>query len=244
MEDANLIFNRILAQALQVPGARVSRTEFLEKNLKYYCPPEQIGEAVNISVRKADISGEVLERIAESLVKMHTFQVTGISTLSGMPGGLAMVATIPADLVQYYYHVIVLAQKLAYLYGYPQFDKNDIYGDDELISHLTLFIGVMYDVDGADKALLAVSNDLAADTLARVPEETLKETSLYLLKKNIARWVGLKVTRKTFSQSVSKVIPFVSGIISGGVSYISFTPMAQNLKTTLEEAHKTGWKIG
>lgn len=180
----------------------------------------------------------MLEKVAINIIKRHTFKVTGISTLSGMPGGLTMIATIPADLAQYYYHVIVLAQKLAYLYGYPQFDEgNDM--DAELISHLTLFIGVMYEVNGAKEAVLAVSNNLAPETPTGIPGRALTETSFYMLRKNIARWVGIKITKKTFSQGVSKVIPIVGAFVSGGVSYFSFTPMAHRLKAALEEGYAT-----
>lgn len=240
MEDANLIYYKILNKSLNAPGARVNRAEFLEKNLQKYCTVEQIEKAKATSVIKAGIPVVVLEKTARSIVKEHTLKVTGISTLTGMPGGLAMVATIPADLAQYYYHVIVLAQKLAYLYGYPQF-KND--GSDDmdgdLVHHLTLFIGVMYDVEGANKAVLEVSRNLDSETISKVPGKALTETAYYILRKNIARFVGIKVTKKTITQGISKAIPIVSGIVSGGVSYFSFTPMAEKLRVTLKNGHES-----
>ena len=45
--------------------------------------------------------------------------VSGISAALGMPGGVAMSATIPADIVQYYGYTLRAAQKLMYLYGFP-----------------------------------------------------------------------------------------------------------------------------
>lgn len=240
MQDTSLIYYKLLNKSLNAPGARVDRAEFLEKNLKDYCSYEQIEKAINTTVINAEIPVEVVEKIAGSIVKEHTLKVTGISTLTGMPGGVAMVATIPADLAQYYYHVIVLAQKLAYLYGYPQFDKDSFDAvDGELVHYLTLFIGVMYDVEGADIAVLAVSRNLtSSETLTRVPEKALTETGYYLLRKNIARYVGILIAKKTLSQGISKVIPIVSGIISGGISYFSFTPMAEKLRIALKEGHE------
>ncbi|SKB76836.1 hypothetical protein SAMN05660776_2881 [Salegentibacter holothuriorum] len=240
MKDGNLIYYKILNKSLNIPGARVNRVEFLEKNLQKYCTVEQIEKAKDTSIIKAGIPEVVLEKTVRSVVQEHTFKVTGISTLTGMPGGLVMVATIPADLAQYYYHVIVLAQKLAFLYGYPQF-KNDgsDYMDDDLVHHLTLFIGVMYEVEGADKAVLEVSKDHNSETISKVPGKTLTETAYYMLRKNIARFVGLKITKKTINQGISKVIPIVSGLVSGGVSYFSFTPMAEKLRVSLKNAHES-----
>ena len=38
-----------------------------------------------------------------------------------------MVGTVPADLAQFYWHTLVLAQKLAYLYGWPDLsDKGEV----------------------------------------------------------------------------------------------------------------------
>lgn len=242
MEDVSLIYYEILTQSLKAPGAKINRADFLEKNLRNYYSIEQIEKAVTTSTKNAEISEEVIDRVAKSIIKNHTYKVTGTSILVGMPGGLAMVATIPGDLAQFYYHVIVLAQKLAFLYGYPQFDSDDD-TDEELFYNLTLFIGVMYDVDGADKAVLAVSRNHATEMLTRVHREALTENAYYILRKNIARWVGIKVTKKTFSQSISKAIPVVSGLASGGVSYFSFTPMARNLRDTLKKGYKYGLNV-
>ncbi|TDN83866.1 hypothetical protein DET49_12066 [Salegentibacter sp. 24] len=233
MKDVNKAYYKILEKSLEIPGARINRLDFLERNLRGYCTIGQIEKAMTTSVRHAGISSEVREKIAKNIIKSHTLKVTGISTLSGMPGGLAMLATIPADLTQYYYHVIVLAQKLAYLYGYPQ-----LRGDKDLVSHLTLFIGVMYGVKDSNQAVVNVSQALNAETLSRVPQITLNETTFYVLKQNIARWVGLKLTKKILSQGISKAIPFIGGIISGGVCYTSFTPMAQKLKESLEGSYE------
>jgi hypothetical protein len=44
---------------------------------------------------------------------------------AGIPGGLAMLGTAPADFAQFYAHVFRVAQKLAYVSGRK--DKNEIY---------------------------------------------------------------------------------------------------------------------
>ena len=61
-----------------------------------------------------------------------------------------MAVTIPADLVQFYWHAIVLSQKLAYLYGWPDLLKEDE-ADEETKAKITLLIGVMMGAQVANK---------------------------------------------------------------------------------------------
>ena len=232
MEYIPTLYNTLLTKSLQIPGAKVNRETYLRNNLRKYCSDEQIEIALNYSIKKAEIPKKVLDKIAKNAIKRHTLRVTGISTAAGIPGGLAMIGTIPADLVQYYYHILVVSQKLAYSYGYPQFDGD---ADDELIYNLTLFIGVMYGVNGANKAVIEISKRIAAETVNKLPKKALTKTVYYPLVKKIAKWIGVRLTKKTFAKNISKVIPILGGIVSGGVTYVTFYPMSNKLKRSLEE---------
>lgn len=63
-----------------------------------------------------------------------------------MPGGWAMVATIPADIAQYYGYLLRATQKLLYLYGFPEIDLDEKENkfDDGTMNTLILCFGVMY----------------------------------------------------------------------------------------------------
>ena len=50
----------------------------------------------------ANISQEDIEKIVDEVIQYERMCVSGISTALGMPGGVSMVATIPADIAQYY----------------------------------------------------------------------------------------------------------------------------------------------
>ena len=73
-----------------------------------------------------------------------------------MPGGVAMAATIPADIAQYYGYLLRATQKLLYLYGFPQIDTSENVNqfDTETINILILCMGVMYGAAGANNALM------------------------------------------------------------------------------------------
>lgn len=76
---------------------------------------------------EAGISREELEKIARSLVTNRTLKSTAMSVAAGLPGGLAMAATIPADTLQYFGMSLRLAQEIAYLYG-----EEDLWSDGNL----------------------------------------------------------------------------------------------------------------
>ncbi|MDY5233864.1 MAG: hypothetical protein SPH17_09700 [Faecalicoccus sp.] len=70
-----------------------------------------------------------------------------------------MVATIPADIVQYYGYMLRAAQKLMYLYGFPEIDTNENNQtfDSETLNILILCLGTMYGVQGANTASKSIS---------------------------------------------------------------------------------------
>lgn len=54
--------------------------------------------------------------------------------------------------------------------------------------------------------------------------------------KKIASFIGVSLTKKTFAQGVSKAVPVIGGVISGGINFASMMPMANKLNDTLEKA--------
>ena len=155
MADGVSMWNKVMGVALAMPGVKVDRDEFLRRELKSYCSPEQLDQAV-FGRPTTVVSKDIIDRIANACINNHTTKVTTTSTVAGMPGGFAMAATIPADMAQYYWHVFVLSQKLAYLYGFP--DLRDEKGNltDTASDMLTLFVGVMMGASAANQAIKGV----------------------------------------------------------------------------------------
>ena len=56
--------------------------------------------------------------------------MTALSAIAGIPGGFALLATVPADTAQYLGHMLRVAQKLAYLYSWPDLFEEDDEPDD------------------------------------------------------------------------------------------------------------------
>lgn len=234
MSNEVTIWNKVMGAALSMPGVKVDRDDFLKKELKNYCSPEQL----NLAISSRPINGvskEIIDRIANACINSHTTKVTTISAVADIPGGFAMAGTIPADMAQYYWHVFVLAQKLAYLYGFP--DLRDENGNltDTASDMLTLFVGVMMGASAANQAIKGLAKEFAKQVVKRLPQKALTKTMYYPIIKQIAKWIGVKLTKDTFAKGLGKVIPILGGVISGGLTLATFRPSAKRLQHKLQE---------
>lgn len=226
------VWNKVLTSAMQLPGVKVNRDAFLSEKLYPYSTNNQVKEAIEkgpIGV----ISIAVLDDIAKDCISYHTWLATSSSAVLGMPGGLAMLGTVPGDVVQYYYHVFVLAQKLSYIYGYP--DLCDEHGNftESAASLLTVFVGVMSGVGVANKVIQELAEQFQKEVVKRLPKYALTKTLLYPMVKQIAKWIGVKLTRESFAKSVSKLVPILGGAVSGGLTYATFKPQSKKLMNKL-----------
>jgi hypothetical protein len=157
-----------------------------------------------------------------------------ISAGAGVLGFKTMGVTVPADLLQFFGHVVRVLQKLAYLYGWPELLFND---DDELDdatqNQLTLFVGVMFGVKAATSAVGKIAAAMAQNIPRHLAQQALTKGTIYPIVKRVAAMVGVKMTKKMFASGAGKVIPVVGAAVSGGVTFAMFMPMSLRLKKHL-----------
>lgn len=229
-----LSFTSLVETAAKLPLVRVDREEFLTKNLKNLCTPEQLQKAIVDGTLHAGIPVETLDSLANAVINAETVKVTGISAAAGLPGGLAMAATIPADLAQFYGFVIRVAQELAYIYGWTEIFDETAELDTATESQLVLFIGVMSGVGVANKAIGKLFGEVAMKSVAKkVAAKALTKTWYYPLVKKIAALLGQRIVKETFAKGVSKAVPVLGAALSGGLTLATFKPMANRLKKHL-----------
>ena len=225
---------RIVRVAMALPGARVNQSDFLRTQLQVHCSEEQVRKAIESGPAHAGVSLELIDQVADSVIRSHVVRASGISFASGLPGGWFMAATIPADLAQFFWHAIVLAQKLAYLYGWPDLlEKGEL--DEETELRIVLLIGVMMGAAEANRLLAEIARRFAGEAGRRIPRYALTKTAYYPLVKMVLKWVGIKVTKQSFARGVSKLIPVLGGVLSAGVTALTLRPMARHLKNHLRE---------
>ena len=169
------------------------------------------------------------------MINYETNKVSAISFAAGVPGGFAMLATVPADLAQYFGFMIRVMQKLAYLYGFEDFEITEDEVSYETMNQIMIFLGVMFGVQGANSGVKKIAEAAAKKVSKSLAQKTLTKGIIYPIVKKIARAVGIKMTKKIFAESVSKIVPVVGGVVAGGLSYITFKPCAIKLRNSFKE---------
>lgn len=232
--EKELALESIITTAVQVPGVKVNRNKFLaEAFANENVDMELVLEKGPLA---AEISQQRLTVLAGKLILKRTSQSSLASFAAGIPGGLAMAATIPADVLQFFGMALRLAQELSYLYGAQDLWQDGQVDDEKVKSQLLLYCGVMFGVSGAVSGVRVLSTQIAKTTLKKLPQKALTKTFWYPLVKQIGKAVGIKVTKSAVAQGMSKVIPVIGGVISGGLNFASMMPMANRLLAALDSA--------
>lgn len=225
---------KIISTSIQVPGVKVDRKKFLAET--FSGKPTLLQDIWESGPIKAGLSREELNKIAYRLIVTRTSESSAASFLAGIPGGLAMAATIPADMLQFFGMTLRLAQELAYLYGAEDLWQNGKIDDERVRNQLIVYCGVMFGVSGASAGLRLLSKQVAKQAMKTIPQKALTKTFWYPIVKQIGKSIGLKITKTTVANGISKAIPVVGGVISGGLNFASMLPMAKRLQITLDEA--------
>ncbi|CAM3973637.1 bacteriochlorophyll 4-vinyl reductase [Bacillus paranthracis] len=225
----------LITNAVKLPGVKVNRDEFLAKNFSKNVSQNQLAEIIEKGPINANIDKKIINKVAKKVISNRTMKSSSVSFAAGVPGGLAMAATIPADTAQFFGMALRLSQELGYIYGYEDFWDDDGLDVEKVNGDLVLFLGVMFGVGGATATIKVLSSQLSKEALKKLPNKALMKTFYYPIIKKIASYIGVKVTKDSFAKGISKVIPVVGGVVSGGLTFASMTKMGNRLSKSLEE---------
>ena len=235
--SGNIDSTDIILMALKVPGVKVNRAEFLKKEFYKNHSAEQINLAIATTPANAGIKREEINKIADEVIAFERNAVSGISAALGLPGGVAMAATIPADIAQYYGYMLRAAQKMLYLYGFPELDTSEekMVLDSETLNSLTICLGIMYGVVNANNAIKAMAKALAAGVEKKLLRAALTKGTIYPIVKSITKWFSVNMTKQVFAGFFKTAIPVVGGVIGGGLTFVTFRPCCERLKDALKD---------
>ncbi|MFF8318452.1 hypothetical protein ACF06V_14935 [Streptomyces bobili] len=234
VENPESRFFALLLAAAKLPGVRIHREAYLRSALARHCSEDDIRRAIEETPAAAGITVEVLDKVANYSIRYETAKVSALSAAAGIPGIIALPATVPADTAQYVGHMLRIAQKLAYLYSWPDLfsDEGDDV-DDATKGVLTLFFGVMFGTKSANVAVGKVAGMMAEQVAKKLPQKALTHGVVYPMVKKVAGYLGVRMTTQSFAATVSKAIPLVGAAVSGGLTFATFLPMAKRLKKHL-----------
>ena len=230
-----------LKKVVRFPGVRINRDEFLRQELtKLRASEEVIERALASSPALAGVPLLALDTLADETITYETNKSAALSFAAGLPGGFAMLGTIPADLMQYYAHALRIMQKLAYLYGWRDL-LADVDEDDEMLGVLAVFFGVMLGVGGAAQSLTAFAR-IAAKTAYQkhVTKRALMSITWYPVVKYSLRVIGINITKSSFTKGASKIVPVIGGFVSSGLTFMALQTQSARLKGHLRELPPPG----
>lgn len=236
-DDAEAFALAFIRKLLRLRGLRINREQFLTAELRRRRVAEDvIARAVADRPAAAGVAAETLDDIARHSIAFETKKSATMAFAAGLPGGFALIGTMPADITQYYIHAFRVMQKIAYLYGWQSFLDDCLEVDDETLGKLGAFLGVMLGVSGASTALTGFANNVARPALQKqLASKALTKTAYYPLVKQTLKRVGVQINKQIFARTVTKVVPLVGGIASGCLTYASLRTgsvrLMEHLKT-------------
>ena len=229
-----MMLEEVITSAVQIPGVKVNRKQFLAE--QFASKVNNLEEVIEKGPIEAGVSREDIALLSKKLILTRTSQSSMASFVAGIPGGFAMAATIPADILQFFGMALRLAQELSYLYGSQDLWVEGKLDDERIRNQLILYCGVMFGVSSAVSGVRVLSTQISKTALKKIPQKALTKTFWYPIVKKTANLVGVNITKKTFAQGVSKAVPIIGGVISGSINFASMMPMANRLNETLDKA--------
>lgn len=214
----------------KLPIVRVNREEFLRNQFSSSPYIEQIIQNGPQSVYTV----ETLRNKAEKVIKSSTNKTSLTSFASGLPSNIAvMLATGGADVAQYFGFAINMAQKIAYLFGEDDLfsEKNNL--SEEATVKVIGYLGVMFGVSGATSIIAKTSTIAGKNIGKKVAAQALTKTTWYPIVKKVGAIIGQKITKKTVEKTIIKAVPLIGGVVSGGITYITFKPLGNRLANVL-----------
>lgn len=118
-----------LRRIMRIRGVHVDRSSFLRQELrKLGLDDSTIQRAVDSTPLQAGVPLLSLDDLARSSAGFETKKSVSLAIAAGLPGGFALLATLPADVTQFYVHAFRVMQKVAYLYGWQDFRGGHVDG--------------------------------------------------------------------------------------------------------------------
>ncbi len=221
----------IINKAAEAPFVRVDRDEFLKAQFSKSPYLDTILRDGPTAVYKLD----ALREKADEIISSTTTKTSLASFASGLPSNPAMmIGAGGLDLVQYFGFAINMSQKIAYLFGEDNlFDGQTEEYSDRAKIRIIGYLGAMYGASGA-AVIVNRTSVMAGKTLgAKVASQALTKTAWYPLVKKVGSMIGYKITKQTVAKTINKAVPVIGGVISGGLTYVTFKPLGHRLADTL-----------
>lgn len=228
-------WEQVLTKVLDNDVARVDRNQFLSATLKPFCTSDDLSKIAFVRP-ESFIEPQLLDHLSKEEVSKHLTRASLISGGAGLMGATTMWLSVPADTVQFVANLVIMSQKLAYLYGWDDFFFHNK-PTEETYARLALILGYGAGVREVKDVLLGIARDSMPNLNETMTHEQFNRNHP-LVRKAVSALTG-QLTRTLVSGAAAKVIPLVGAATSGVWSYLSFRPMAERIRLLLSEVMYT-----
>lgn len=233
MSLSSKAWDRFLDLALGANMAQINRVEWLTDALYPFLSITEL-EQLATEPPHSFLSVKVLNHIANQEIRRHTELLAMGSAGSSLTGCIATWVGIPTELAQYSVNLVLLIQKLAYLYGWNDFYS---YGavTAETKARITFMMGSMLGIREADALLRNACRSYQGQvSITPMPyagdrspiDKVIAEISKRLLvlsaKGGVIAWIGRKA-------------PLIGVTLGASTSYLLVKPSLVRLKVLLRD---------
>jgi len=233
-ETGVALYDRVVGTAMEFPWIKVDRDSFLRKEFRLYCSDRlDLIVADNPSMH---VSMDLIDKIAKDVIQSERVKVSLISAATGLPSNpFAAAGLAVADMGQYTAICLKTCQELAYLYGFPDLVDENGEVSSGTVSILTPLVGIMFGVKLANEITAKLCQQIAIQAAKRLSIFALSRPGWYILAKQVAKFIGVRMSRQLALKGVTKIAPLIGSVVSGTLTYAAFGPGAERLRKQLRE---------
>lgn len=224
-----------LQKTANLPLVRIERENFLKDTFREY--DSLLPQIIDNGAFKVGIPPCVIQEKALAVIEYEASKAGLISFATGIPGGIAVFGTVPADVLQFMAHALRIAQKLAFLSGMPKNYENNAQRNQDIHLFL-LYLGVMFGSSVANIALLKLCRNIETAAIQTLSQSMLLQILGYEVFKNILQFVGVQLSKENFAKGISKVIPLLGGVAAGTLTFMSLKKMSLRLYRELAKGQQ------
>lgn len=199
----------------QIPFINISKDALIEEDLVDILTPEQIEKFKTSSLINAGVGRDKIEEICASIIEKEVMASSIDSLIASNPALMFMLASIPADSLQFISHAIRISLKLLYVYGLK--DISELKEDENLT--IFVFLGKLFNISAIElafektvKALAASSKDNSHLNIGLSLEDLKGQINLTVVE--LMKLLPQNVLEKGVTQS----IPLIGNVLAGGLN--------------------------
>ena len=141
MEEKNIL--SFIKTVSNMPLVKIDKHKYLVNTFASEYP-SLLQNILEKGAYDAGVPLNIIDKKSKEAINYEIGKSTAVSFVSGLPGGIIGIGTVPADAAQFFAHALRIAQKLCYISGLPSFTLGDSMTDDEACL-AAVYIGVMFE---------------------------------------------------------------------------------------------------